>query len=65
VLEPGIFGLSERTGTFSIITLYLELARAGWIIQPVDVTGQTWFDIGTAEKLDLARSWIKERTRSP
>jgi len=65
VLGPGIFGLSERTGTFSIITLYLELARAGWIIQPVDVTGQPWFDIGTAEKLDVARSWIKERTRSP
>lgn len=65
VLEPGIFRLSERTGAFSIITLYLELARAGWIIQPADVTGQAWFDIGTAEKLDVARNWIKERTRSP
>jgi NDP-sugar pyrophosphorylase family protein len=34
------------------------------MIQPVDVTGQPWFDIGTAEKLDAARSWIKERSRS-
>ena len=57
VLEPSIFALSQRTGAFSIISLYLDLAREGWQIIPVDVTGQAWFDIGTPEKLERARAW--------
>jgi len=61
VLEPAVFGLSERTGAFSIITLYLELAQEGWVIRPVDVTGQPWFDIGTPEKLEAARKWMEGR----
>jgi NDP-sugar pyrophosphorylase family protein len=61
VLEPAVFGLSERTGAFSVITLYLELAQEGWVIRPVDVTGQPWFDIGTPEKLETARKWMEGR----
>jgi NDP-sugar pyrophosphorylase family protein len=57
VLEPSIFTLSQRKGAFSIISLYLDLAREGWEIRPVDVTGQTWFDIGTPDKLERARAW--------
>ena len=57
VIEPSIFQLSNRTGSFSIVTLYLELAREGWEIKPVDVTGQPWFDIGTPARLEQARSW--------
>lgn len=57
VLEPSIFSLSRRTGAFSIISLYLDLAAEGGEIRPVDVTGQTWFDIGTPEKLERARAW--------
>jgi NDP-sugar pyrophosphorylase family protein len=56
VIDPVIFGLTHRTGAFSIITLYLELAAAGWIIQPLDVSGEEWFDIGTPERLEEARS---------
>lgn len=54
VIEPEIFDLSERTGTFSIISLYLELAAAGHRILPIDVSGHQWIDIGTREKLEEA-----------
>jgi NDP-sugar pyrophosphorylase family protein len=55
VVEPRIFGRSDRTGAFSIITLYLELAASGWIIHPLDVTEELWFDIGTPDRLEAAR----------
>jgi NDP-sugar pyrophosphorylase family protein len=51
VLEPSVFGLSERTGAFSIITLYLELARQGHVILPIDVSAHDWIDVGTHERL--------------
>ena len=56
VVDPSIFGLSDRTGTFSIITLYLELAAAGCIISPIDVSDAEWFDVGTPERLEAARA---------
>jgi NDP-sugar pyrophosphorylase family protein len=55
VVEPAIFKLTDRVGSFSIITLYLELARAGWMIRPLDVTGEEWFDVGTPARLEAAR----------
>ena len=51
VVEPTIFRLSERTGTFSIITVYLELAAEGHAILPIDVSAHDWIDIGTPERL--------------
>ncbi len=51
VIDPKIFSLSDRTGTFSIITLYLELAAAGCRILPVDMSEYGWIDIGTRGKL--------------
>jgi NDP-sugar pyrophosphorylase family protein len=51
VVEPRIFGLSPRHGTFSIITLYLELAAAGWRVLPVDVSAHRWIDVGTPTRL--------------
>jgi len=56
VVDPVIFGLSDRTGSFSIITLYLELVAAGWVIKPIDVSEEEWFDIGTPERLEEARA---------
>ncbi len=56
VVDPAIFGLTDRTGSFSIITLYLELAAAGWVIHPLDVSDREWFDIGTPERLEAART---------
>ena len=41
---------------FSIISLYLELAAAGWIIHPIDVSAAEWFDIGTPGRLEEARA---------
>jgi N-acetyl-alpha-D-muramate 1-phosphate uridylyltransferase len=55
-LEPAIFRLGRRTGTFSIVDLYLELAGEGWIIHPVDVSEEEWIDIGTPQRLQEARA---------
>jgi MurNAc alpha-1-phosphate uridylyltransferase len=58
VVEPSVFELSERTGTFSIITLYLELAARGSIVCPVDVSSQDWIDVGTPERLAEAERML-------
>ncbi|HSA54360.1 MAG TPA: nucleotidyltransferase family protein [Gemmatimonadaceae bacterium] len=50
-LEPAIFGLAERTGRFSIVRWYLDLARAGYVVQPVDMSAYEWIDVGTPERL--------------
>lgn len=54
VVDPEVFSLSNRTGTFSIVELYLELAEAGYRIQPVDVSAHHWIDVGTRERLSEA-----------
>jgi NDP-sugar pyrophosphorylase family protein len=59
VVDPRIFRLSDRQGAFSIITLYLELAAEGWVIQPVDMTGREWLDVGTPDRLDEANRWAR------
>lgn len=51
VVDPTIFTLSDRSGTFSIITLYLELAAAGHRILPIDVSSYDWIDVGTPARL--------------
>ena len=56
VLDPTVFDLSNRTGIFSIITLYLELAARGYGISPIDVTAHEWMDVGTPERLEQART---------
>jgi NDP-sugar pyrophosphorylase family protein len=50
-LEPAIFGLAERTGRFSIIRWYLDLAQRGHAVQPVDMSAYRWTDVGTPERL--------------
>jgi MurNAc alpha-1-phosphate uridylyltransferase len=58
VLEPAVFGLTDRTGRFSIVTWYLELAQQGYRILPVDVSAHEWLDVGTHARLAEA----EERT---
>lgn len=58
VLDPRIFDLSDRTGKFSIITLYLELAARGFVIYPVDMSAYNWIDVGTPEKLAEAEKAV-------
>lgn len=59
VVEPRIFRSSERNGTFSIITLYLELAAQGKVIHPLGVTGARWMDVGTMERLQEAQAFVE------
>lgn len=54
-IDPSIFKLTDRTGTFSIIDLYLQLSARGWIVHPVDVSEEEWIDIGTPDRLQEAR----------
>jgi len=56
VLEPSVFGLCRRTGTFSIITWYLDLAQQGYVILPVDMSQHEWIDVGTPARLAEAEA---------
>lgn len=49
VVSPEIFGLVRRSGVFSLVDLYLDLA-AEHCIQGFDHTGGTWHDVGSPEK---------------
>lgn len=51
VVEPAVFDLCDRTGRFSIRDLYLDLAKNGYRIQPLDVSAYAWCDVGTPERL--------------
>lgn len=50
VIDPRIFDLIEERGVFSIIDVYLRLARLGEAIRPVPFDG-VWIDIGTPDRL--------------
>ncbi len=54
-LSPCILERLTEDGAFSIMRSYLRLAAAGARILPHDVTGQSWMDVGTPERLDTAR----------
>jgi NDP-sugar pyrophosphorylase family protein len=56
VVEPAVLDLTSRTGRFSIRALYLDLARRGYRIQPVDVSAHEWLDVGTHERLAEAEA---------
>lgn len=55
-IEPGVFDLAERTGRFSIIAWYLDLARSGRIIRPFDASAHAWMDVGTPAGLAAAQA---------
>lgn len=54
-LSPAILEKLSEEGAFSIVRSYLRLAAAGARIEPFDVTGERWMDVGTPERLDTAR----------
>ena len=58
VVEPALLRLTERTGTFPIRDLYLDLAARGYFIHPHDVTGAEWLDVGTPERLREAERLV-------
>ena len=53
VIEPRIFELMSERGVFSIVDVYLRLARAGGRVEAFPFEG-TWIDIGTPEGLAAA-----------
>ncbi len=57
VIEPRIFAAIEERGVFSIIDVYLRLARAGEHVRALPFEG-TWLDIGTPERLAEAERMV-------
>jgi NDP-sugar pyrophosphorylase family protein len=64
VIEPDVVRRLDRDGAFSIITGYLELARAGARIAPYEANGALWLDIGTPERLAEADALAREMDRA-
>jgi NDP-sugar pyrophosphorylase family protein len=64
-LEPAIFGLAERAGRFSIVSWYLDLARQGSTVQPVDMSAYDWLDVGTPDRLAEAKEENRWLNRGP
>jgi NDP-sugar pyrophosphorylase family protein len=59
-LSPDILSRLTENGAFSIMLPYLRLVGEGAIILPFDVTGESWMDVGTPERLDAARvAWAE------
>jgi len=55
VISPAIFDLVEERGTFSIIDTYMRLIADGHRLAVFDIGNAWWVDIGTVERLELAR----------
>ena len=54
-IEPRFLDLVAERGVFSIVDAYLRLSTRGERIVPHDVTGASWFEIGTPQRLAAAR----------
>ena len=59
VISPAFFRLTTERGAFSILDPYLRLSAAGERIRPHDVTGASWLEIGTPERLEAARRAVR------
>jgi NDP-sugar pyrophosphorylase family protein len=55
VVSPVLLDRFVESGAFSIMEAYLRLAGEGAMIAPFDITGATWLEIGTPERLEAAR----------
>lgn len=55
VVSPAIFQLTAERGAFSIIDLYLRLAREGADIRPYPIGAALWLEIGSPARLEAAR----------
>lgn len=53
IFEPAIFEHIKFTGKFSLIDVYLQLAKAK-IISGYDHTGDKWVDVGRPESVEVA-----------
>lgn len=55
VLSPAILRYFRQRGTYSIIDVYMRLVAAGERVARFDATDSAWYDIGTPERLEVAR----------
>jgi NDP-sugar pyrophosphorylase family protein len=60
-VEPALLALAEPRGRFSMIEWYLDLARRGYAIMPLDVSGHEWIDVGTPERLAQAAARLSSQ----
>lgn len=61
VASAGLVDRFEETGTFSIMTPYLRLAKEKAGIRPYHVGAAFWLDVGTHERLEAAERYVSER----
>lgn len=61
VLTPRIFPRLGETGAFSIVDSYIRLIEEGERVATYDATGVEWHDIGTPERLEVARAAYADR----
>ena len=54
VVEPALLDLPHPPGRFPLAGWYVELARLGYRILPLDVSRHPWLDVGTPERLQEA-----------
>ena len=63
VLSSGIFSKMNEQGVFSIIDVYLRLAKQHSIIA-FEHEADGWFDVGTPEKLSRSAQYYKSKMSS-
>lgn len=59
MVSPSLFHKITEKGSFSIIDLYLRLAKTEKIIAFLD-NSKVWYDLGTPEQLQIAENKLKE-----
>ena len=60
VISPAIFEYMEGArGAFSIISTYIEAARAGKSVKPFRIDNSFWLDMGTPENLLALRRYLE------
>ena len=60
IVEPAIFSLITETGKFSVIQLYLRLAKSHDIYGFLD-TSELWSDLGKPDQLIQAEQLLKQK----
>jgi NDP-sugar pyrophosphorylase family protein len=58
IISPEIFSLFRETGRFSIVDVYLRIAKSH-PIKAFDHTGQVWFDLGKPEQIGVVSDFLR------
>jgi MurNAc alpha-1-phosphate uridylyltransferase len=57
--SPRLLGLISERGTFPLVDVYLRLAAGGHVIAPWLLDVEQWLEIGSIERLQLARARLE------